>query len=50
MSALDDIQYSEGLNVICTIVSLLINQLECGKSARPDGVCAEAIKFSHSRI
>ena len=46
MNTLDDIQYSEGMNVICTDVSLLISQLECRKSAGPDGVCAEAIKFS----
>ena len=50
VNTLDDIQYSEGMNVICTDVSLLISQLECGKSAGPDGVCAEAIKFSHCRI
>ena len=50
VNKLDDIQYSEGMNVICTYVSLLISQLECGKSAEPDGVCAEAIKFSHRRI
>ena len=35
-----DIQYSEGMTVICTTVSLLISQLECGKSAGPDAVCA----------
>ena len=50
VNTLDDIKYSEGMNVICTDVSLLISQLECGKSAGPDGVCAEAIKFSHCRI
>ena len=46
VNTLDDIQYIEGMNVICTDVSLLIGQLECGKSAGPDGV----IKFSHSKI
>ena len=50
VNKLDDIQYSEGMNVICTDVSLLISQLECGKSAGPDGVWAEAIKFSYRRI
>ena len=38
------------VNVICTYFSLLISQLECRKSAGYDGVCAEAMKFSHSRI
>ena len=50
MSALDDIQYSEGMNAICTDVSFLISKLECGKSAGSDGVYAETIKFSHCRI
>ena len=50
MNKLDDIQYSEGMNVICTDVSLLISQLECGKSAGHVRVCVEAIKFSHCRI
>ena len=50
VSLLDDIKYSEGMNVICKDVSLLISQLECEKSAGPDGICSEAIKFSHCRI
>ena len=31
-------------------ISLLKNQLECGISAMPDGVSAEAIKFAQNRI
>ena len=50
VNKLDDIQYSEGMNVICTDVSLAISQLECGKSAGPDGMCAEAVKFSQCKI
>ena len=45
MRILDDIQYSEGMTVICTDVSLLISQLEFGKSAGPGSVCAVAIKI-----
>ena len=29
---------------------LLTSQLECGRSAGPDGVCAEALKVAHNRI
>ena len=39
LSTLDDIQYSEGINVFCTDVSLLISQLECEKLAKLDCLC-----------
>ena len=50
MSTLDGIQYSEDMTVSWKDVSFLTSQLECGKSAGPDGVCAEAIKFAHNKI
>ena len=50
MSTIDDIQYSEYMTVSWKDVSFLTSQLEFGKSAGPDGVCAEAIKFAHTRI
>ena len=50
VSTLDDIQYSEDMTVSWKDVSLLASQLECGKSAGPDGVCAVTIKFTHNRI
>ena len=50
VSTLDGIQYSEDMTVSWKDVSLLTSQLECGESARPDGVCAETIKFAHNRI
>ena len=50
VSTLDGIQYSEDMTVSWMDVSFLTSQLECGKSAGPDGVCAEAIKCAHTRI
>ena len=32
-----------------TLISEAIKKLECGKSAGPDGVYAESIKFAHPR-
>ena len=31
-------------------VSQIIDNLECGKSAGPDGICAEYLKFSNDKI
>ena len=39
VSTLDDNQYSEYMTVSWKVVSLLTSQLECVKSAGPDGVC-----------
>ena len=44
------IQCSEDMTVSWKDVSLLTSQLECGKSAGPDGMRAETIKFAHNRI
>ena len=32
------------------LISEAINKLKCGKSAGPDGVHAEAIKYAHPRL
>ena len=50
VSTPDDIQYSEDMTVSWKDVSLLTSQLECGKSAGSDGVCAETIKCTQNRI
>ena len=50
VSTLDDIQYSENMTVSWKDVTILTSQLEYGKSAGPDGVCTETIKFAHNRI
>ena len=50
VSTLDDIQYSEDMTVSWKDNSFLTSQLECGKSAGHDGLCAEAIKLAHNRI
>ena len=50
VSTLDDIQYSEDMTVSWKDISLLTSQLGCGKSAGPDGVCAETIIFAHNMI
>ena len=47
ISTLDDIQYSEDMTVSWKDVALLTSQLECKKSAGPDGMCAETIKFAY---
>ena len=28
----------------------IVNKLKCGKSSGPDGISAESLKFSHSRL
>ena len=33
-----------------SLISEAIKKLECGKSASPDGVYAESIKFAHPRL
>ena len=33
-----------------TLISEAMKKLECGKSAGPDGVYAESIKFAHPRL
>ena len=51
---LDDIHHtctcSEDMPVRWKDVSFLTSQLECEKSAGPDGVFAETINFAHNRI
>ena len=43
LGTLDDIQYDARMTVCYTDVQTLIHKLEFGKSAGPDGICAEAL-------
>ena len=38
------------LLVSTNCVSQIVDNLECGKSAGPDGICAEHLKFSNHKI
>ena len=44
LGTLDDIQHDTRTTVCYTDVQTLIHKLEFGKSAGPDGICAEALK------
>ena len=47
---LEDIQHSADMAVSTKCISEIIAKLECGKSAGPDGICAEYLKFSNVKL
>ena len=50
MGKFDRVHYSYDMLISSEIISEALNKLEIGKSAEPDGVCAESIKFVHHRL
>ena len=50
LGTLDDIQHDARMTVCYTDVQTLIHKLEFGKSAGPDGICAEALKCAHDQL
>ena len=44
------IQHDPYMVVLANCISQIIAKLECGKSAGPDGICAEYLKFSNVEI
>ena len=52
LGTLDDIQHDAHarMTVSYTDVQPLIRNLEFGKSAGPDGICAEALKCAHDQL
>ena len=50
MSKLDNVQYSNDMIISIKLIQEAVGNLECGKSAGPDGIFAESIKFAHHRI
>ena len=50
MSKHDNVQYSSDKIISIKLIQEAVGNLECGKSAGPDGIFAESIKFAHHRI
>ena len=50
LGTLDDIQHDARMTGCYTDVQTLIHKLEFGKSAGPDGICAEALKCAHDQL
>ena len=50
MSKLDKVQYSNDMIISIKLIQEAVGNLECCKSAGPDGIFAESIKFAHHRI
>ena len=50
LGTLDNIQHDAHMTVCYTDVHTLIHNLEFGKSAGPDGICAEALKCAHGQL
>ena len=50
MGKFDTILYSNEVMIPNNSISEAIKKLECGKSAGPDGVYVETIKFAHARL
>ena len=44
------IQHNPEMVVSTNCVSQIVDNLECGKSAGPDEICAEYLKFSNDKI
>ena len=47
---LENIQHNADMAVTTKCISEIIAKLRCGKSAGPDGICAEYFKFSNVQI
>ena len=50
MGKLQSIKYDENMLVCSEDIRNIVNKLKCGKSSGPDGISAESLKFSHSRL
>ena len=50
LSNFDKIKHNSNMSVSTKSVSKIIGKLECGKSAGPDGIGAEYLKFSNIKI
>ena len=50
MGIFENIQHDPDMVVSANCISQIIAKLECGKSAGPDGICAEYLKFSNVGI
>ena len=50
LSNFDKIKHNSNMSVSIKSVSKIIGKLECGKSAGPDGIGAEYLKFSNIKI
>ena len=50
MSKLANVQYSNDMIISINLMHEAVGSLECGKSAGPDSIFGESIKFSHHRI
>ena len=50
LSKFDNIEHDSNMAVSTKSVSEIISKLECGKSAGPDGIDAEYLKFSNIKI
>ena len=50
MGKLQSIKYDENMLVSTEDIRNIVKKLKCGKSSCPDGISAESIKFSHSRL
>ena len=50
LSNFDKIKHNSNMSVSTKSVSEIIGKLECGKSAGPDGIGAEYLKFSNIKI
>ena len=50
MSKFNKVLYCNVMIIPSSLISKAIKKLECGKSAGPDGVYAESIKFAHPRL
>ena len=50
MRKCEGLQHNPQMVVSTNCVSQIVDNLECGKSAGPDGICAEHLKFSNDKI
>ena len=50
MGNFENIQHDPNMVVSANCCFQIIAKLECGKSAAPDGICAEYLKFSNVKI
>ena len=50
MSKFDNVQYSNDMIISNKLIQEAVGNLECGKSAGPDGIFAESNKFAHHII
>ena len=50
MEKFENAQHNADMAVSTKCISEIIAKLECGKSAGPDGICAEYLKFSNVKL